>query len=225
MANLNLIAGQKAKAATAYEAAVNYLNVGMELLSQDSWESRYDLTFNFYLEAAEAEYLNANLERAEILCDRALQKAKTILEQVNLYVLKIRIYLAKNQINHGLDTGLQVLKMLGVTLSESPPQELNIEELANLPEMSDRYKLAAMQLLASYIRTCLFCRKHAIATNSIYYDGTFSVSTEIQPQSIYAYSVYGGFVSWLIPRHRFWLSTGSTGFALLDKLECQRVSL
>ncbi|HEY9296332.1 MAG TPA: AAA family ATPase, partial [Phormidium sp.] len=42
LANFNLIAGRKAKAATAYEAAVKYLNVGLELLPESSWQSQYD---------------------------------------------------------------------------------------------------------------------------------------------------------------------------------------
>jgi len=198
LAELNLIAGQKAKAATAYEAAVNYLNVGIELLSQDSWESRYDLTFNFYLEAAEAEYLNANLERAGILCDRALQKAKTILEQVKLSELKIRLNLAKNQIQSALDIGLQVLEMLGVTLSQSPPQELNIEELANLPEMSDRYRLAAMQILILIWPPACF-GSSAMALPILYTMIELSIQYGNSLVSIYAYSIYGSLISWLIP--------------------------
>jgi serine/threonine protein kinase len=57
LAQLNLVAGQKAKAATAYEAAVSYLNVGRNLLDSNSWQQQYDLTLAFYLETAEVEYL------------------------------------------------------------------------------------------------------------------------------------------------------------------------
>lgn len=220
LAQLNLIAGQKAKAATAYEAAVNYLNVGIELLSQDSWESRYDLTFNFYLEAAEAEYLNANLERAGILCDRALQKVKTILEQVKLYVLKIRIYLAKNQNNDGLDAGLQVLKMLGVTLYESPPQELNIEELANLPEMNEPYKQAAMQLLVLIFAPACFAES-PLSLPIIYTMVELSRQYGNSPQSTYAYSVYGIFVSWLFSDINLSYQLGQLALQLLDKLDAR----
>ncbi|MEG4200020.1 AAA family ATPase [Microcoleus sp. Pol12A5] len=220
LAELNLIAGQKAKAATAYEAAVNYLNVGIEILSQDSWESRYDLTFNFYREAAEAEYLNANLERAEILCDRVFQKAKTILEQVNLYELKIRIYLAKNQNNDGLDAGLQVLKMLGVTLYESPPQELNIEELANLPEMSDPYKQAAMQLLVLIFPPACFAES-PLSLPIIYTMVELSRQYGNSPQSTYGYSVYGIFVSWLFSDINLSYQLGQLALQLLDKLDAR----
>ena len=42
LARLNLIAGRKAKAASAYEAAVTQLRVGLELLAENSWQSNYD---------------------------------------------------------------------------------------------------------------------------------------------------------------------------------------
>ena len=46
LAQLNLTAGIKAKAANAYEAAVKYLRVAMELLPADCWQSQYDLTLS-----------------------------------------------------------------------------------------------------------------------------------------------------------------------------------
>ncbi|MEG4172914.1 MULTISPECIES: GAF domain-containing protein [unclassified Microcoleus] len=220
LAELNLIAGQKAKAATAYEAAVNYLNVGIELLSQDSWESRYDLTFTFYLEAAEAEYLNANLERAQILCDRTLQKAQTILEQVKLYVLKIRLELAKNKIISALDTGLQILEILGVTISQLPPQELNIEELATLPKMTDPYKLAAMELLVLIFPPACFAES-PLSLPILYTMIELSRQYGNSPQCTFAYSIYGALVSWLIPDIDFAYQLGKLSLQVLEQLDAK----
>ncbi|MEG4034870.1 AAA family ATPase [Microcoleus sp. S36b_A4] len=220
LAELNLIAGQKAKAATAYEAAVNYLNVGIELLSQDSWESRYDLTFNFYLEVAEAEYLNANLERAVILCDSTLKKAKTILEQVNLYVLKIRLELAKNQIKSALDTGLQILEILGVTISQLAPQELNIEELATLPKMTDPYKMAAMELLVLIFPPACFAES-PLSLPILYTMIELSRQYGNSPQCTFAYSIYGALVSWLIPDIDFAYQLGKLSLQVLEQLDAK----
>lgn len=220
LAQLNLIAGQKAKAATAYEAAVNYLNVGLELLSQDSWESRYDLTFTFYLEASEAEYLNANLERAGILCDRTLKKAKTILEQVNLYVLKIRLEIAKNQIKSALDTGLQILEILGVTISQLPPQELNIEELATLPKMTDPYKRAAMELLVLIFPPACFAES-PLSLPILYTMIELSRQYGNSPQCTFAYSIYGILVSWLIPDIDFAYQLGELSLQVLEELDAK----
>ena len=45
LAELNLIAGKRAKASTAYVSALNYLVAGTTLLSDDGWERRPDLMF------------------------------------------------------------------------------------------------------------------------------------------------------------------------------------
>src|SRR5262249_2554559 len=45
IAELNLIAGQRAKASTAYASALKYLTTGAALLANDCWERRHELTF------------------------------------------------------------------------------------------------------------------------------------------------------------------------------------
>jgi predicted ATPase/serine phosphatase RsbU (regulator of sigma subunit)/tRNA A-37 threonylcarbamoyl transferase component Bud32 len=151
LAALNLIAGKKAKASTAYEPAVRYLNVALELLASDSWQSQYDLTLDIYKEAVEAEYLNSNLDRAATLFEFALKQAKTILDRVKIYEIKIKLEMSQNQMDVALDTGLQALEMLEVKLSQEPLEKLVIEDLIDLPEMSDPYQLAAMRILVSTV--------------------------------------------------------------------------
>jgi predicted ATPase len=43
VADLNLIAGRRAKAGMAYASALNYLATGEALLAEDRWERRYAL--------------------------------------------------------------------------------------------------------------------------------------------------------------------------------------
>jgi predicted ATPase len=45
LAELNLIAGKRAKASTAYVSALNYFIAGAALLGDDCWERRHDLMF------------------------------------------------------------------------------------------------------------------------------------------------------------------------------------
>jgi len=49
LAALNLIAGRKAKAATAYEVASRCLNVALDLLPESGWQTHYELTRDIYL--------------------------------------------------------------------------------------------------------------------------------------------------------------------------------
>src|SRR4029077_2025381 len=45
LAELNLIAGKRAKASTAYTSALNYLIAGAALLADETWERRHELAF------------------------------------------------------------------------------------------------------------------------------------------------------------------------------------
>jgi len=65
LAELNLIAGKRARASTAYVSALNYLVVGAELLSDDCWDSKYHLIFPLELLRAECEFLTGQSAAAE----------------------------------------------------------------------------------------------------------------------------------------------------------------
>jgi predicted ATPase/signal transduction histidine kinase/tRNA A-37 threonylcarbamoyl transferase component Bud32 len=163
LAELNLIAGRKAKAATAYGAAVEYFTVGRELLAVDSWQSQYDLTLALYEDAAEAAHLSGSFDDMERLSQVVLQQAKTLLEKVKVYDIQIQAYAAQNKLLKAVKTGLAVLKLLGIEIPDQPTQsdlqmELEevranlagkrIEDLINLPEMQDPIHLAAMRILS-----------------------------------------------------------------------------
>ncbi|MEG5235734.1 protein kinase domain-containing protein [Microcoleus sp. AT9b-C3] len=170
LAHLNLTAGRKAKAASAYEAAVRYLRVAMELLPADCWQSQYDLTLAIYESTAEAEYLNIKYENSKKLVDIVLQKAKNLLDKMNVYELQIQSYNAQIRLIEALNTGLEVLKLLGISFPQNPntlhivaglmKTKLSlglkrIEDLANLPEMTDPNQQAAMRILSGIISTAV----------------------------------------------------------------------
>src|ERR1700723_904174 len=57
LAELNVIAGKRAKASSAYASALTYLTVGTTQLAEDRWERRGELIFALELERAECEFL------------------------------------------------------------------------------------------------------------------------------------------------------------------------
>jgi predicted ATPase len=162
IARLNLMAGQKAKAATAYEAAFRYFTTGLQLLNSESWQREYDLTLALYSEAAEAAYLQGRFDEMEQLVEVVLNRAKTVVDKVQVYDSRIQRYLSQGNLKEALKTGLEVLKLLGIDLIENPSQadiqrelestaallaEREIEDLINLPEMTAPEPLAAMSIL------------------------------------------------------------------------------
>ncbi|MBG1267061.1 AAA family ATPase [Nostoc sp. WHI] len=163
LSRLNLMAGEKAKASAAYDAALRYLQTGMELLTTDSWQTDYDLTLTLYSATAEAAYLSGNFEQVEQLFQQVIDQARTILATLKVYDVKIQTYVAQNKLLEAIQIGLQLLEQLRVHLPSQPTfedvqQALSktvsklanrpIEDLVNLPMMSEPEVLGAMQLLA-----------------------------------------------------------------------------
>ena len=173
VAELNFIAGKKAKAAIAYEVAANHLQIALDLLPSSTWKSNYDLIFNIYVEAIEVQYLQTNFKTAEYLANIALNLSKTPLEKVKIYVIKIHAYVARNQMQFALETGLQALKLLDISLANDSTyidhnklkayfkQKNNltlqlsesdlIESLKTLPEMTDCSQIAAIEILINVV--------------------------------------------------------------------------
>ncbi|MBD2534771.1 AAA family ATPase, partial [Nostoc flagelliforme FACHB-838] len=162
IARLNLMAGQKAKAATAYEAAFKYFTTRLKLLNSESWLSEYDLTLALYSEAAEAAYLQGCFDEMEQLVEVVLARAKTVVDKVQVYDSSIQRYLSQGNLKEAVKIGLEVLKLLGVILPENPSEldvrgglestaallaQREIEDLINLPEMTAPEPLAAMSIL------------------------------------------------------------------------------
>ncbi|MEA5625449.1 AAA family ATPase [Nostoc sp. UHCC 0251] len=164
LAQMNLIAGRKALASTAYPSAVKYLTTGIQLLADDSWETKYNLILALYEAAAEGAYLAGDFRQMEQLVEVVLARAKTLLDKVKVYEVKIKAYGAQNQALESVRTALSVLKLLEVELPEKPSQSdiqlaiaeltsnLNgkrIEDLIDLPEMTAEQTLVVMRILSN----------------------------------------------------------------------------
>ncbi|UBF28833.1 AAA family ATPase [Kovacikia minuta CCNUW1] len=166
IAELNLQAGQKALAATAYEAAFQYFNTGLKLLEVESWQREYTLTLALHSEAAEAAYLSGRFDAMEQLVEAVLSHAKTALDTVKAYDSRIQAWLSRGNPKEALKTGLEVLRLLGIDLVEAPSQldveaglaettarlaGREIEELIDLPEMTEPVPQAAIHILVSTV--------------------------------------------------------------------------
>src|SRR4029450_8265562 len=79
LAELNLIAGTRAKNSTAYASALIYLLAGAALLAEDCWERQHALAFSLELHRAECEFLTGSLAAAaERLTALATRAATTV---------------------------------------------------------------------------------------------------------------------------------------------------
>ena len=190
LAGLNLIAGKKAKMATAYASASEYLSLSLRLLPTDCWTNQYDLTLDCYIHAIESEYPNANFERASDLAEIVLNNARHLLDRVRIYEIKIQMHVARLEMMAAMNLGLKVLEMLEVELMEIPPESLEVEALINLPEMKDPQHLATMRILMGLISSAYFADPPLLPkiifttmARSLQYGNSF--------HSAYGYVLYG----------------------------------
>ncbi|MDZ7991351.1 MAG: AAA family ATPase [Nostoc sp. EfeVER01] len=141
LVRLNLIAGKKAKASTAYTPAKRFFSVAINLLAENAWMEQYDQTFTLFREQAECEFLTGNLEQAEELFELLLLKAKSHVEKSNIYMLQIRLYQVAGRYEEALILGLKALKLFGVTLpntNEEVQSAIAIEKNQILINLNDR---------------------------------------------------------------------------------------
>ncbi|MEG5159251.1 AAA family ATPase [Microcoleus sp. AT3-A2] len=205
LAQLNLIAGKKAKASAAWKPAWNYLRIGINCLSADSWLRQYDLTLALYVEIVEAAILSGHVEEMEKLADIVLQQATSLLDKVKVYEVKIQAYTAQNQPLEAIETALSVLKLLGIRFPKKPTKlniflELmktklslagkRIEDLIDLPVMTDPYKLAAMRILSSVVSAAHFATPELLALMA-FKQVNLSIKYGNTSVSSCAYATYG----------------------------------
>ncbi|MEH2403119.1 GAF domain-containing protein [Nostoc sp.] len=141
LVRLNLIAGKKAKASTAYTPAKRFFSIAMNLLAENAWIQQYKQTFTLFKEQAECEFLTGNLEQAEELFELLLLKAESHVEKANIYMLQIRLYQVAGRYEEALTLGLEALKLFGVTFPDPNEQvqaAIIVEKNQILTNLGDR---------------------------------------------------------------------------------------
>ncbi|MEH2195259.1 MAG: AAA family ATPase [Nostoc sp.] len=156
LAKINLRVGHKARNSTAYAAARDYLQTGIELLDSNCWVHQYELTLNLYIAATEAAYLNKEFDKMEHLAAEVLQSAQTILDKIKIYDLKIQYLVLQNRLYNSLELGLQILDELNVEITSPELVKKGVKlptlsDVESMLEMSNPYKIAAMQMLISVL--------------------------------------------------------------------------
>ncbi len=120
VAKYNLWAGKKAKASTAYQAAISYFEAGITLLNPFNWRVEYELLFPLQRELAACKYLIGDFDQAQKYFDALQIQAKNILDKVSVYKLNIEMLSYLNKHTEAINIGLNALNLLGVNIPAKP---------------------------------------------------------------------------------------------------------
>ncbi|WNG44834.1 AAA family ATPase [Archangium minus] len=171
IAGLNLLAGRKAKASTAYRSAVKYLSAGVALLTESCWEDQYALAYALHYELGQCEFLSGGTKEAERLLTRVIERARTRVDKAAAYRVLVELHVTKSAYTRAVDVALECLELLGIHMSPHPSWSeveveyekvwaslggRRIEELIDLPFMEDLEIQAAVRVLVAMVSPAFF---------------------------------------------------------------------
>jgi PAS domain S-box-containing protein len=171
LAEFNLIAGKRAKAATAYGPALTYLAAGAAALPEDAWERCYRLVFAIEINRAECEFLTGDLTAAEERLATLSSRATNLVDKAAAACLRTTVYTTLYRSDRAVEICLEYLREAYIAWSPHPTdQEIReefdrlwqqlgsrpIEGLFDLPLMSDPNSRAMMEVLSELVAPAYF---------------------------------------------------------------------
>ena len=161
IADLNLIAGRRAKVSTAYDSALKYLRAGSALLTEETWEQNYGLMFSIEYLMAECELLTAEKVAAEARMLNLAQRCRNRHDYCIATRLRLTLYMTLDRCDLCIEVFLDWLRREGTVWATHPTRddvmvEFNriwsllgdrqIEDLIDLPLIADPDLLDTLDL-------------------------------------------------------------------------------
>jgi PAS domain S-box-containing protein len=178
LAEFNLIAGKRAQTSTAFDSALNYLEIAAALLPGDCWERRRDLTFSIELARAQCEFVSGAVDDAEKRLSVLSDRGATMIERTTVACLRVDLYMSVDRSEHAVTVGLEALRQLGIEWPPRPTAEeardeykgiwsqlgsRTIEDLSVSPLITDPISLATLDLLIRVAVPAFFLSSHLFA--------------------------------------------------------------
>lgn len=119
LCRLNVVAGKKAKASTAYDSARAYFMYAKSLLAADAWEQSLDETFDLFVNLSECEHLASNHDEADKLFRLLLDNARSEDQRAQVWCLRLRVAMVSGRYGDAVTIAIEALALLGLICPES----------------------------------------------------------------------------------------------------------
>ncbi|MDB9515986.1 AAA family ATPase [Roseofilum reptotaenium CS-1145] len=203
---LNWRAAQKAKIATAYEAAKMYFQIAIELLPQEAWETLYELAFGLYFGLAEVQLMSVDFEALDTNLTTLLPLAQSPVDRARIYMLKTNQSVLQNAYVKAIEVGLAGLREVGIEVNPENIKRLVQEDveaitaqlenrpinvLLDLPEATDPGAKVAIELLMKVIAAGYFSGDRDLYNFAAVRSTRLSIEYGNFSKSIMVYASYG----------------------------------
>ena len=231
LSRFNLQAGVRAKEATAYDAARDYLVAGIDCLTGPIWTTTYNLSFELHKHLADTEYLMGCFEKSEELVEEILQHSKTAIERAQVYNTMVIQQTLNGEYGKAVETGRKALAELDIDLPADDLQSVleieldrakqtlgdqKVESLLGLPEATDPEIRIGLKLLASVTVLCYIafpdlCRVATLTMVRI------SLKYGHTLDSVFGYAFYGLVFSSVVKDYQSAYKFGQLAIGLSEK--------
>ena len=237
LADLNVIAGQKAMKSTAFSTALGYYDAAAVALSKAEWAETPCRLFHISLERASAATLAGDLQKAEALCEFLTGIAGTNIQECAVSSIKVLLYVFQGRLYDTIDEIHRALRLLGIHLPENAEEierktqegirkiqkfiaHTPVEEIVSFPVMTDPEKTMAMQLLFQL-------NPQAIQVNPALFNLSTIMMFELtldygtSPLSCKSIADCGIILGAMLSDFKTGYRLGEVAFALIDKFNAQ----
>ena len=180
VAKKNLNAGMKACDTTAYDTAAMYFSAGKKQLGEYGWDIDHDTMLKLCSEGAFASYTSGDFDTMNELLDEVLGKEKlSVKDKFRAYEVKILAEQGLGNYHDSIALGIDVRKQLGLQTPKNKKTSVltilmgymktmhglgsrTVEELANLPELTDERIIMGQRILELMEISCYQVSVHDV---------------------------------------------------------------
>lgn len=231
VAQLNLQAARKASSSSAYNAAIKYLDKGVEFLGSEAWQKHHDLSFDLHVEIAENSIVLTNYETAEPTIKLLEGHAHTTREKLLVATAQTNLLVTQAKAREIIELGHKTVALIGMKFPRNPNRLQAIltvlktirllkkypaERLLALPKLEDQEMIQAMRLMQFWGSACyqnspelcliVTCRMIELSTKH----GNTSASA-------YAYAHFGAILAGMLNKVDEGYSLAKMSFELIEK--------
>jgi PAS domain S-box-containing protein len=231
VAELNLIAGRRAKVSTAYVSALKYLEAGRALLTEETWGRNYSLIFSTEYLMAECELLTADKVAAENRLSLLPQRANNRHDFCVATRLRLTLYTTWDRCDRAVDVFLEWLRREGTAWSNRPSRDdvlreyeriwallgsRQIEELMDLPLVVDPEVLDTLDVFTEIVTPSTLFDEH-LSTLVVCRLVTLSLEHGNSDAACFAYVWLAMFAGARLDNYKDGFRFGRLGYDLVEK--------
>ena len=232
VAELNLKAARRAKAATAYASALMYLAAGRGLQLVDCWEHQYRLTFELELHRAECEFLTGATAAAEERLFVLSERAEGLVDRAAVTRSRMALFTTLGRADRAVDVALEYLRRIGFEWSHFPDEQdiqqehariwqllgdRAIEELADLSLIANADWRATLDVLVELVPTAMVASESKLVDLALLRMTNLSLEHGLCDGSCYAFASLNIVLGFRFDDYQTALRFGQVGCDLVEK--------